>query len=233
MNARRPTSRGRQGIASTPQAAVKPPSKPTKTTRAPSSRPPTRETAKTRPESGRIESAHIDIRDVEPQDVQAPESGSQPVAVTSKPETLTWRMLMIAVVGLLTVGLLAPTLRGALDQYQQYSALERAYQEALTESERLDGELARWEDPAFIESQARTRLSYTSKGDKVWRPIGTDILAEDIDPATGLRVKQGIVGARRNQPWFSALLESIRVANGPVESKEAPDDLTALLNTDD
>lgn len=140
---------------------------------------------------------------------------------------------MLAVVGLLTVGLLTPTLRGALDQYQQFSALETEYRLALAESDRLDVELARWDDPAFIESQARTRLSYVHRGDKVWRPIGAEILAEDIDPATGLRVTQGIVGARANQPWFSALLESVKVANGPIEVEEEPENLTAILNPDD
>ena len=159
-------------------------------------------------------------------------SALNPTAAAEQP-VLTWRLLLVSVVGLLAVGLLTPTLRGALEQHQQFSALETEYYDALAESERLDGELARWDDPAFVKSQARTRLSYVTKGDKVWRPIGTELLAEDIDPATGLRVKKGIVGTKKNLPWYSALLESVRVADGPIPEKDEPDDLTAILQTSD
>jgi len=136
---------------------------------------------------------------------------------------------MASVVGLLVVGLLTPTLRGAMNQHHQYSVLMEQYNQALTEAARLDSELARWEDPAFVESQARTRLSYVYRGDKVWRPIGIGILADDIDPATGLRVRNGIVGARDDQPWYSALLESLRVADGPVNAPKEPEDLSKIL----
>ncbi|MDR2703891.1 MAG: septum formation initiator family protein [Cellulomonadaceae bacterium] len=175
-----------------------------------------------RPQSGRNETA-------KPRRTQAPPAN----AAAAKQETVTWRLLLLALVGLLTIGLLAPTLRGAIDQYQQYYALEQEYRDALAESARLDAELARWDDPAFVASQARTRLNFVSRGDKVWRPIGAEILAEDIDPATGLRVKQGIVGARENQPWYSALLESVKVADGPVEATPEPENLTAILGVDD
>ena len=191
------------------------------------SRPPTRPTpkaAQVRPPSAKIRQVRADSAAR-----VAGNSAGQGVPNPDRADVVTWRLLMLSVVGLLMVGLLAPTLRGALDQHRDFAALEAEYQEALAQSDRLDAELTRWEDPAFIESQARTRLNYVYQGDKVWRPIGTNLLAEDIDPATGLKVKQGIVGASQGQPWYLALLESIKVADGPVELPDEPEDLNALL----
>jgi len=206
--------------------------------RSVATRPPTRPGARVRPPSGSVSQAKvaaltgaIPIQPVVSWGRRSSGSAkaSSATAVAAKPDVITWRLLLLSVVGLLLMGLLAPTLRGALDQHRQYTQLEAEYQEALVASDRLDIELARWDDPAYVESQARTRLSYVYQGDKVWRPIGTGLLAEDIDPATGLRVKQGIVGATSGQPWYLALLESIKVADGPVERPEVPDDLNALL----
>jgi len=144
------------------------------------------------------------------------------------PEALTARTLIAAVIVLLVAALLVPTLRGALEQNQQIAAQRAHLETSLAKSEQLDFELARWEDPNFIEAQARSRLGYVRPGDKVWRPIGGDILAEDLDPLTGVRVDEGVAGATAGQPWFEALLESFLVANGPIE--QGPDDLDEILS---
>jgi hypothetical protein len=119
---------------------------------------------------------------------------------------------------LLMTALLIPAVRNFVDQTQQLS--QSRAQEAALEAEllRLDSELARWEDEVFIRTQARTRLSYMTPGDTVWRPVGGEALNSDVDPATGIQVKVGMVGATAGQPWFDALLESIRVASGPTHS---------------
>ena len=115
-----------------------------------------------------------------------------------------------------------------MDQQQHLIALRDQLAGAEAESERLDQELARWEDTVFIEAQARSRFGYVRPGDTVWRPVGGETLTEDIDPATGLQVTSGIVGATAGQPWYEALLESIVVAGGPIPEK--PDDLNEILS---
>ena len=144
------------------------------------------------------------------------------------PKALSGRTLLFVVVGLLVTALVVPTLRGAMDQQQQLIALRDQLAAAQAESLSLDYELARWDDPVFIEAQARGRFGYVRPGDTVWRPIGGDTLTEDIDPATGLQVTAGIVGVTPGQPWFDALLESIVVAGGPIPDK--PDDLDEILS---
>ena len=144
------------------------------------------------------------------------------------PDALTARTLIGAVIVLLVAALLIPTLRGAVEQGQHIAAQKAQLAAATARSEQLDYELSRWDDPVFIEAQARSRLGYVHPGDKVWRPIGGEILAEDVDPVTGIRVSEGVVGATAGQPWFEALLESFIVANGPLDNK--PDDLDEILN---
>jgi cell division protein FtsB len=144
------------------------------------------------------------------------------------PEALTARTLIGAVIILLVAALLVPTLRGALDQIQQIAA-DRAHLEvSQAKSDQLDLELTRWEDPVFIEAQARSRIGYVRPGDTVWRPIGGEMLVEDVDPVTGVRVGEGVVGSTAGQTWYEALLESFLVANGPIGP--APDDLNEILS---
>lgn len=71
--------------------------------------------------------------------------------------------VLILIVGALVV--LAPSLRVLVEQRQELAALEQrvAEQEALVEG--LEVEIDRWQDPAFIEAQARDRLLYVYPGD--------------------------------------------------------------------
>ena len=138
------------------------------------------------------------------------------------------RPLVSALLILLVAALLVPALRESLELQQVTSSLQAELALITAESERLDHELERWEDPAFVEATARSRLGFVRPGDKVWRTIGGEMLAEDVDPATGVRVGSGVVGATAGQPWYDALMESIQVAGGPVP--DAEDDLDAILN---
>ena len=151
------------------------------------------------------------------------------------------RTLIAAVIVLLVAALLVPTLRGAIDQSEHIAEQRARLESSQAQLAKLDDELAHWEQPdeeqdaeawaryrAFIETQARTRINYVRPGDKVWRPVGGDILAEDVDPITGIRVTDGVVGATAGQSWYHALLESFLVANGPVE--DGPTDLNELAN---
>jgi len=146
----------------------------------------------------------------------------------SMPEALTIRTLVSAVMVLLVAALLIPTMRGAFEQSQHLAELRNHLEQSQAVSEQLDADLARWEDPVFIESEARSRLGFVRPGDRVWRTIGGETLFEDVDPVTGMRVDVGVVGTTAGQPWFDSLLESFLVANGPVEPN--PDDLNEVLN---
>ena len=74
-------------------------------------------------------------------------------------------------------------------------------------SELLDDEVARWADPAYIESQARDRLYYVYPGDISYLVIGDGPAQE---PADELPISDTIQATRVD--WMSALLSSIYTA---------------------
>src|SRR5690349_9989773 len=60
---------------------------------------------------------------------------------------------------------LAPRFKTLVEQRQQIAQLEQQVADAQQHLDDLDDEVARWSDPAYIESQARDRLYYVFPGD--------------------------------------------------------------------
>ena len=46
--------------------------------------------------------------------------------------------------------------------------------EAQADVDELEAEIARWDDPAYIEAQARDRLYYVFPGDRSYLVVGDD-----------------------------------------------------------
>lgn len=102
--------------------------------------------------------------------------------------------------------------RGEIQSLKAEKAMREAAIEELTDTE------ARWEDPAFVEAQARERFGWVMPGEVGYRVIGSDgrvqgdvpALDEPPDPA--------------QRPWYSSLWGSTKEAGIPPEaSTERPD----------
>ncbi|WP_072314165.1 FtsB family cell division protein [Agrococcus sp. Marseille-P2731] len=70
--------------------------------------------------------------------------------------------LLLVVVGLVVAGfvVLAPTVGLLLEQRRDIAALEAQVAGQQSNVESLETEVARWDDPAYIEAQARDRLFF-------------------------------------------------------------------------
>ncbi|WP_206447285.1 septum formation initiator family protein [Agrococcus sp. KRD186] len=75
--------------------------------------------------------------------------------------------LLLVVVGLVVAGfvVLAPTVGLLLEQRRDIAALEAQVAGQQANVETLQTEAARWEDPAYIEAQARDRLFFVYPGE--------------------------------------------------------------------
>lgn len=75
--------------------------------------------------------------------------------------------LLLVVVGLVVAGfvVLAPTVALLLEQRSDISALEAQVAEQRAHVETLETEVARWDDPAYVEAQARDRLFFVYPGE--------------------------------------------------------------------
>ena len=85
-------------------------------------------------------------------------------------------MLSLVVLG---AWVLVPTLGTFIDQRQKIAALEASVQVSETEITALEQERERWQDPAYITTQARERLYYVKPGEVVYL-VDNDLAAADL-----------------------------------------------------
>jgi len=87
---------------------------------------------------------------------------------------------MVIMLSLVVLGawVLVPTLGTYIDQRQKIAALEASVQVSADEIAALEQEQDRWDDPAYITTQARERLYYVKPGEVVY------LVDNDLDPAS-------------------------------------------------
>ena len=115
-------------------------------------------------------------------------------------------MLMLALL-VLAVIVLAPNLRILIEQRQAIAELEQTVSETAESVDELTGDVARWSDPAYIESQARERLFYVYPGDVSYLVVGSD---PTTTTANGLPISDEIQTTKVD--WLHTLVASIFTA---------------------
>ncbi len=113
--------------------------------------------------------------------------------------------VLLLIVGALIV--LAPSLRILVEQQQEIAALEQSVAEQQAVVDGLQTDIDRWQDPAYIEAQARDRLLYVYPGDITYLVVDDGLTFEGDD---GAGVSDEIQTTRID--WTRALLSSIVTA---------------------
>lgn len=114
-------------------------------------------------------------------------------------------MLSLVVLG---AWVLVPTLGVYLDQRQKIAALEQAVAVSEAEIIELQRERERWQDPAYITTQARERLYYVRPGETVYL-VDNDLDTADL-PQPYVPVSEEI--QVREADWMPQLLRSLTAA---------------------
>ena len=111
-------------------------------------------------------------------------------------------MLSLVVLG---AWVLVPTLGTFIDQRQKIAALEASVQVSEDEIAALEKERERWQDPAYITTQARERLYYVKPGEVVY------LIDNDLDPAALPQEQEPVSDTLEEKPadWMSQLLRTI------------------------
>jgi len=120
----------------------------------------------------------------------------------------------------LSVIVLAPSLRILIEQQQQIAELRAAVDEKEQSVEDLKDDVARWDDPAYIVSQARDRLVYVYPGDLTYLVIddGATVTTDDGQP-----ISDEIQTTRVD--WMHTMLSSLFTAgltDATVDELESP-----------
>jgi cell division protein FtsB len=129
---------------------------------------------------------------------------------------------MVIMLSLVVLGawVLVPTLGTFIDQRQKIAALEASVQVSADEITALEQQQERWEDPAFITTQARERLYYVKPGEVVY------LVDNDLDPASLPQEQTPVSGDLVETPadWMPQLLRTVAGAGlaqnatpGPAE----------------
>ena len=129
----------------------------------------------------------------------------------------TFVMLFVLV---LAIVVLAPSLRTLVEQQNQIAELTQAVEDKKNQVNELEGNIARWDDPAYIEAQARDRLVYVYPGDYTYLVIddGKTITTDD-----GAPISDSLQTTRVD--WVRGLLGSVVTAGtttAPAAVLDAP-----------
>lgn len=125
------------------------------------------------------------------------------------------RALVLSVVLLVGFTMLFPTIRAYLGQRAELDALASDVVVAEQRERDLQAELDRWSDPAFVQAQARARLSYVLPGETSYRVIDPEFVVETPTvegatpgPVAGPTLPMGGAVA----PWYTTVWDSVRIA---------------------
>ena len=120
----------------------------------------------------------------------------------------------------LFVIVLAPSLKVLLEQRAQIAALEQQVKDAKDSVGELKDERARWDDPTYIEAQARERLNYVFPGDHSYVVLddGSTAPTQNGQPISGSIQSTEV-------DWLTTMLASVFTAgltDAPAEQLVAP-----------
>jgi cell division protein FtsB len=129
---------------------------------------------------------------------------------------VTTRAAVLAVIVCALVLALTYPIRAYVGQRGQIRKLEQQRAAARSRVAALEHDRAQWDDPAYVEAQARQRLRYVKPGEKSLvvidpAPASTAARPAAVDPRT----------AAPDDPWYQRLWSTVEVAGSRPARKPA------------
>jgi cell division protein FtsB len=125
--------------------------------------------------------------------------------------------IMIMALVVLGVIVLAPSLKLLIQQRAQIAALEKSVEQQKNQVAGLKGQVARWDDPAYIEAQARNRLLFVFPGEYSYLVIPSKAALTTRD---GAPISKSIQTTKID--WVTALTASIFTAGLSTAPAKSP-----------
>jgi len=125
---------------------------------------------------------------------------------------LTGRAVVLGVVTCVLLVSLAIPFRGYLAQRGEIEALQQATAEQRRRVAALEERRARWNDPAYVQSQARARLHYVMPGETAY------IVLDSQAGATASSGAQPSSASTTDGAWFERLWSSVRDADADTDA---------------
>ncbi|PZE86454.1 septum formation initiator family protein [Curtobacterium sp. MCBD17_032] len=118
-------------------------------------------------------------------------------------------LLMLAIIVLFVV-VLAPSLRTLVEQQEQITDMQRQVAAQKADVAQKKHDVARWDDPAYIEAQARDRLLYVYPGEESYLVMGTEAdAAATPAPTTDSGTPVSSTVQTPKVDWVQSMLSSV------------------------
>ncbi len=113
----------------------------------------------------------------------------------------------------LVVLMLAVPIRSLLNERREIAALELKVKSQQAQIDDLSNRKARFADPAYVATLARSRLNYVFPGE-----VGFIVL--DDETTTAINTVPGALVPNDDSAWYSKLWSSTRLADNPPEAND-------------
>jgi hypothetical protein len=110
---------------------------------------------------------------------------------------------------------LIPALRSTMNQQSQISGLRDRIAQQREQVASLQQEQKSWDDPAYVEQQARQRLKFVRPGEKSYTVVDGDAAA--APDLTGGAQMAAPARTAANIPWYGQLWQSVLIADTPSQ----------------
>ncbi|MFJ3035507.1 septum formation initiator family protein [Curtobacterium pusillum] len=134
--------------------------------------------------------------------------------------------LLMLVIIVLFVVVLAPSLRTLIQQQEQIAQQQREVASQKADVAQKKKDVARWDDPAYIEAQARDRLLYVYPGEESYLVMGAENPKTDGQPTTDSGTPVSSTVQTPKVDWVQAMLSSVLTSGLTDETTQdlvAPD----------
>ena len=134
-------------------------------------------------------------------------SSRKSIELGLKKRGLSNRALIVGIVLFVVAITLAPPIQNYFTQRAQINALRTQISDNQAMLDKAAKELAQWDDPEFVASQARARLHFVFPGERQYIVVGNEEIenSEQQTKVSG-QLPVGI-------PWYSRLISSITSTN--------------------
>lgn len=146
-----------------------------------------------------------------------PRAGAAAPARSAPPHVR--RLIALGALLVVMALVLAPALSGYLSQRSDIAAAEREIEAERREIAALETELERWQDPDYVEQQARERLRFVKEGETAFTVID-DTGSDYTESLPGMAPVSDDVIA--DSPWYGQVWESVKIANEGLPETTEP-----------
>lgn len=131
------------------------------------------------------------------------------------------RALALFVVCLVAFAIIAPTLRYAVAQQEQLRAVTANVEEAEARTAELERRLELWQDPEYVQAQARDRLGYVMPGETAYVVVDPEVATGEQSAAEREAAEREAQHAAAT-PWYLRTWETMEIAGASATGEDDP-----------